>query len=49
MKGYDFEKALNENSKHMTRMKKKYKNYKFSTKEILDISDEGIKQMRGRK
>jgi hypothetical protein len=31
---YDFEKSLDRESKHMTKMKKKYKNRKFSKEEL---------------
>lgn len=34
-KPYDFEKSLTETSRHMTRMKKKYKNRKFTFDEIF--------------
>ena len=32
---YDFEKELTKNSKHMTRIKNKYKNHKFDMDDLV--------------
>lgn len=32
---YDLDKQLNENSKHMDKLKKKYKNYRFTSDDII--------------